>query len=76
MKAGVLEEVNKLRFSTVPDPVLTAGDMLLEVRAATVCGTDIRILRGRKTAGIRYPSILGHEFAATVVETGGTPAIP
>lgn len=71
MKAGVLEKVNKVRFCTVADPVLAPGDMLLKVRAATVCGTDIRILRGRKTAGIRYPSILGHEFAGTVVETGG-----
>lgn len=56
---------------TVADPALAPGDMLLKVRAATVCGTDIRILRGKKTAGIRYPSILGHEFAGEVVETGG-----
>jgi L-iditol 2-dehydrogenase len=71
VKAGILEDVNRLRFSTVADPVLTRGDMLLKVEAATVCGTDIRILRGKKTAGIRYPSILGHEFAGTVVDTGG-----
>ena len=45
--------------------------MLLRVQAATICGTDIRIYRGKKTAGIRYPSILGHEFAAQIVDTGG-----
>lgn len=71
MKAGILEDVNRLRFSTVAEPVLAPGDMLLKVEAATVCGTDIRILRGKKTSGIRYPSILGHEFAGTVVNTGG-----
>ncbi len=71
MKAGVLEDVNAVRFKTVADPALQPGDMLLKVKAATVCGTDIRILRGTKTAGIRYPSILGHEFAGEVVETGG-----
>lgn len=70
MKAGVLEDVNAIRFKTVADPALQPGDMLLKVKAATVCGTDIRILRGTKTAGIRYPSILGHEFAGEVVETG------
>ena len=43
---------------------------LLKVRAATVCGTDIRILRGRKTKGVRFPSVLGHEFAGEVVEVG------
>lgn len=71
MKAGVLEDVNSVSYRTVADPDLQPGDMLLKVRAATVCGTDIRILRGTKTAGIRYPSILGHEFAGEVVETGG-----
>lgn len=71
MKAGVLKDVNAVSYMTVADPTLHPGDMLLKVKAATVCGTDIRILRGRKTAGIRYPSILGHEFAGEVVETGG-----
>ena len=71
MKAGVLKDVNEVSYMTVADPTLHAGDMLLKVKAATVCGTDIRILRGKKTTGIRYPSILGHEFAGEVVETGG-----
>lgn len=56
---------------TVADPDLQPGDILMKVKAATVCGTDIRILRGRKTAGIRYPSVLGHEFAGTIVNNGG-----
>jgi L-iditol 2-dehydrogenase len=34
----------------------------------------MRILRGEKTQGIRYPSVIGHEFAATVADTGGNPA--
>lgn len=71
MKAGVLKDINKISYVTVADPVLQPGDMLLKVRATTICGTDIRILRGQKTAGIRYPSILGHEFSGEIVETGG-----
>ncbi len=71
MKAGVLLSVNDVNFTTIADPELEAGDMLLKVKAATVCGTDIRILRGRKTAGIRYPCVLGHEFAGVVADTGG-----
>lgn len=71
MKAGVLRDVNQVTYTTVADPTLNPGDLLLKVKAATVCGTDIRILRGKKTAGIRYPSILGHEFAGEIVETGG-----
>ncbi len=70
MKAGVLAGPNVLSFDTVPDPVLAPGDLLIRVKAATVCGTDIRIFRGRKTMGVRYPSVLGHEFAGEVVEAG------
>lgn len=71
MKAGLLKAPNRLDFENVGDPTLEAGDMLIRVRAATVCGTDIRIFRGRKTAGIRYPSILGHEFSGEIVDHGG-----
>lgn len=71
MLAGVLRDVNDVSYMTVADPQLESGDLLIRVKAATVCGTDIRILRGRKTTGIRYPSILGHEFAGEVVENGG-----
>ena len=71
VKAGVLKDINEISYMTVDDPKLQPGDLMVRVRAATVCGTDIRILRGRKTAGIRYPSILGHEFAGEVVDTGG-----
>ncbi|MXN54345.1 alcohol dehydrogenase catalytic domain-containing protein [Shinella sp. AETb1-6] len=71
MKAGLLKAPNELLFQTVADPVLSTGDLLIRIKAATVCGTDIRIFRGRKTAGVRYPSILGHEFAGEVVENGG-----
>jgi L-iditol 2-dehydrogenase len=70
MKAGVLTAPNVLSFDTVPDPELAPGDLLVRVKAATVCGTDIRIFRGRKTMGVRYPSILGHEFAGEVVAGG------
>ena len=71
VKAAVLKAVDEISYAVVADPVLQPGDMLLKVKAATVCGTDIRILRGKKTVGIRYPSIIGHEFSGVVIETGG-----
>ncbi len=71
MKAGVLRNVNDFGFMSVAEPELQKGDLLVKVKAATVCGTDLRILRGKKTAGIRYPSILGHEFSGEIVDTGG-----
>lgn len=71
MKAAILSAPNEILLCEAPDPAPNRGDVLIRVRAATICGTDIRIYRGRKTAGVRYPSILGHEFAGEIVDTGG-----
>jgi L-iditol 2-dehydrogenase len=71
MKAGLLKAPNEMTFEELPYPEAEKGDLILRVRAATVCGTDIRIFRGRKTAGVRYPSVLGHEFSGEVVDNGG-----
>lgn len=71
MKAAVLEARDRLVLRDSQEPVLEPGDMLIRMRAAAICGTDIRIWRGGKTKGVRFPSILGHEFAGEIVETGG-----
>ncbi|UEX77961.1 zinc-dependent dehydrogenase [Spiribacter halobius] len=51
-------------------PTAGAGELLLRVRAATICGTDLRIFHGRKTKGVRTPSIIGHEFAGEIIDVG------
>ena len=71
MKAAILYAPNDMRLAAAADPVVKPGDLVLRVRAATICGTDIRVYRGRKTAGIRYPSVIGHEFAGEIVASGG-----
>jgi L-iditol 2-dehydrogenase len=71
MKAAILHAPNDMKLGMAADPVTEPGDLVLRVKAATICGTDIRVLRGRKTAGIRYPSIIGHEFSGEVVATDG-----
>lgn len=71
MKAAILTAPNQISTSEMNGPRLSEGDILLRVRAATICGTDIRIFRGKKTAGIRYQSVLGHEFAGEIVRSGG-----
>ena len=74
MRAAILKAPNDMVLVEAPDPAPEPGDLVLCVKAATICGTDIRILRGRKTAGVRYPSVIGHEFAGIVAE--GTPDYP
>lgn len=72
MKAALLRAPNDVLFDEVADPVPERGDLVLKVRAATICGTDIRIVTGRKTMGVRYPSVLGHEFSGEIVDNGGS----
>ncbi len=70
MKAAVLKGPNILEMSDIAMPQAQPGELILRVKAATVCGTDLRILTGRKTKGVRFPSIIGHEFAGEVAEAG------
>jgi L-iditol 2-dehydrogenase len=70
MKAAVLRAPQVLEVGDIETPEAGPGELILSVRAATVCGTDLRILSGKKTKGLRFPSIIGHEFAGVVVQTG------
>jgi L-iditol 2-dehydrogenase len=70
MIAAVLNGPNEMEVKEVETPEIGPGEVLVEVGANTVCGTDIRILRGEKTSGIYPPSILGHEFAGRVARVG------
>lgn len=67
MKAAVLEDRQVLSVREFPDPAPGRGEVLLEVRASAVCGSDIhRYLRGHRT----YPIILGHEAAGVILSVG------
>lgn len=70
MKAWVWEGKDKLRLDAgYPDPVAKPGWVVLKVRAAGVCSTDVSIIRGRFGAW-NPPGVLGHEICADVVELG------
>lgn len=51
-------------------PPIGPDEVLVGVGANTVCGTDVRILRGEKTRGIGRDIVLGHELAGHVAEVG------
>ncbi len=51
-------------------PEISRDEVLVKVGANTVCGTDVRILRGEKTRGIAQPVVLGHELAGHIAEVG------
>ena len=56
-----------LRRTPIPQP--QAGELLVRVRAATTCGTDVKTFR-RGHPKFPPPFIFGHEFAGDVVEIG------
>lgn len=70
MRAAVLVGPGQLEMRDVPTPKAGPGELVLKVAANTVCGTDGRILRGEKTAGVRPGVIMGHEFSGYVHEIG------
>ncbi|HHT40345.1 MAG TPA: alcohol dehydrogenase catalytic domain-containing protein [Actinomyces sp.] len=70
MRAAVFAGPGELVLEEVPTPSAGPGEIVLRVGANTVCGTDGRILRGEKTAGIDKGVVLGHEIAGYVTEVG------
>lgn len=70
MIAAVFHGPGELEVAEVERPGIGPGEILVKVGANTVCGTDVRILRGEKSRGVRRPSIIGHEFAGRVEEVG------
>ena len=68
MKAWVLHDIGDFRLEDVAEPVITEQEVLVQVKAAGICGSDIP--RVFQTGAHRHPLIIGHEFSGVVVETG------
>ena len=65
MRAYVLHGVNDLRLEEIADPTLADDRVLLEVKAAGICGSDIPRIYTNGT--YHFPTIPGHEFSAEIV---------
>ena len=70
MRAVVLNGPNDFKAAEVERPEIGDNDILLQMKKAAICGTDMRILAGTKTKGVRYPSIIGHEMCGLICEVG------
>ena len=71
MKAALLYGVKDLRIEQTVKPSVNAGEVLVKVRAATTCGTDLKIYqRGYVSGVIKLPTVFGHEWAGDIVEVG------
>ena len=61
-----------LEMTTVPIPQIGPRDVLVKVRATSICGTDVHIYKwdAWSASRVRPPLIVGHEFCGHVVEVG------
>ena len=68
MKALVYGGPGVISLADVDDPTPAEGEVLVEVTAAGVCGTDHHIVAGE--LGVAPGTILGHEIAGRIVDLG------
>jgi len=70
MRALVFDSVRQIRHTVVPDPVIQEpGDVIVQIRAAAVCGSDLHVYRGLET-GLDAGTVMGHEFVGEIVDAG------
>jgi 2-desacetyl-2-hydroxyethyl bacteriochlorophyllide A dehydrogenase len=69
MRAAVFHAIGRpLAIEDQPEPVLSPGDLLVQVAASGVCGSDLHASEV-PDYGLRAGTVLGHEFAGTVLES-------
>lgn len=69
MKALVLKEYNHFEYEDVPEPGIGSNDVLVEVKACGICGSDVHGMDG--STGRRIPPIImGHEASGIIMEVG------
>ena len=70
MKALVLSQYRELELQDLPQPTPSADEVLIQVRACGICGSDVHGYDG--STGRRIPPlVMGHEAAGVIAAVGG-----
>ncbi len=69
MRAAIIDKPGSVRVGNVPDPTPKPGELIIQVGACGICGTDLHIAEG-EFPPTPYPIVPGHEFAGEVVAVG------
>ena len=70
MKAAVLESYGNFHWKDVPPPVAGTNEVLVSIKYAGICGTDLHIFPGDFHPRTQVPFIPGHEMGGVVEEIG------
>ncbi|MFH1086267.1 MAG: alcohol dehydrogenase catalytic domain-containing protein, partial [Chloroflexota bacterium] len=76
MKAALFYGGQDIRVTELPDPTPGPGEVLVRVRAAGICGSDLHGYRAGAAAARREPGTSGHELAGVVVGLGAGVTTP
>ncbi|MGP9685139.1 Zn-dependent oxidoreductase [Halomonas sp. AOP25-F1-15] len=69
MKAFQVKAPHAYQVADIDTPTANAGEVLVRVAFAGICGSDMHIIHG-DNAFVRFPRITGHEFAGVVESLG------
>ncbi len=71
MKAAVFYGKHDLKIEELGTPKANKGEVVLNVKACGICGTDVHIFEGDEgAAATPAGTVLGHEFAGVVTDVG------
>ena len=63
-------EPHSVEVREVDRPICGDDDVIVQVEAASVCGSDLHQWEGTNSWPVNYPVVLGHEFGGHIVELG------
>ncbi len=69
MKAALVVDTEKVEIQDVPEPEIKDNEVLIKVKVAGVCGSDLHLFKGTH-AFRKPPAVLGHEVAGDIVKVG------
>jgi L-iditol 2-dehydrogenase len=70
MRANLLIKPGQIELREIETPSPAAGEVVVKVRAALTCGTDLKtFLRGHPKFPL--PTLFGHEFSGEIAQVGG-----
>jgi len=72
MRAIQVSGPNNFELIQAPMPRASAGRALVRVDACSLCGSDLKLLRG-EMGGVDFPIVPGHEWCGTILESPGQP---
>jgi len=73
MKAIIMDRhggLDVLRYGDLPDPVAQAGQVVVDVHAASINGADVKVREGAYVTISTFPYVLGRDFSGVVCALG------